>query len=74
LADAALDSPGIFQVQATCDTENIPSQRTLEKSGFTREGGWCCHDLRRIRGGQLDVLDASATSHREGKFTPTIWT
>jgi len=38
LADTALESPGIYRVQATCDTENIPSQRALEKSAFTREG------------------------------------
>jgi ribosomal-protein-alanine N-acetyltransferase len=38
LADSALERPGIYRVQATCDTENIPSQRALEKSGFTREG------------------------------------
>ena len=38
LANAALASPEIFRVQASCDTENIPSQRALEKSGFTREG------------------------------------
>jgi [ribosomal protein S5]-alanine N-acetyltransferase len=34
----ALQSWSVFRVQATCDTENIPSQRALEKSGFTREG------------------------------------
>ena len=38
LADATLESPGTYRVQATCDTENTPSQRALEKSGFTREG------------------------------------
>ncbi len=38
LADSALERPGIYRVQATCDTENIASQRALEKSGFTREG------------------------------------
>lgn len=27
-----------FRVQATCDVENHPSARTLEKAGFTREG------------------------------------
>lgn len=27
-----------FRVQAFCDIENIPSQRTLEKAGFSREG------------------------------------
>jgi RimJ/RimL family protein N-acetyltransferase len=35
---AALSSLDIFRVQATCDTENTASQRTLEKSGFLREG------------------------------------
>lgn len=38
LASAALQVPGLFRIQATCDTENIPSQRALEKSGFDREG------------------------------------
>lgn len=38
LTASALASPAIFRVQATCDTENIPSQRALEKAGFTREG------------------------------------
>ena len=37
LTDAALQTPGLFRVQATCDTENIASQRALEKSGFIRE-------------------------------------
>jgi RimJ/RimL family protein N-acetyltransferase len=35
---ASLALPGIFRVQAVCDTENIPSARVLEKAGFTREG------------------------------------
>jgi [ribosomal protein S5]-alanine N-acetyltransferase len=38
LASTALESPGIFRVQAACDTENIPSKRALEKAGFVREG------------------------------------
>ena len=38
LTGAALQNSGIFRVHATCDTENIPSQRALEKSGFSREG------------------------------------
>ena len=38
LTSAALENSDIFRVQATCDTENIPSQRALEKSGFNREG------------------------------------
>jgi RimJ/RimL family protein N-acetyltransferase len=37
LSDAALGDPGLFRVQASCDTENIASQRSLEKAGFTRE-------------------------------------
>lgn len=38
LSSAALSSPDIFRVQATCDVENIASARVLEKSGFKREG------------------------------------
>ena len=38
LAGSVLHSPGIDRVQATCDTENIGSQRALEKSGFRCEG------------------------------------
>ena len=38
LTAVALADPGIFRVQATCDTENVSSQRALEKSGFAREG------------------------------------
>jgi RimJ/RimL family protein N-acetyltransferase len=38
LTGVALQSPRVFRVQAICDTENIPSQRALEKSGFSREG------------------------------------
>lgn len=38
LTNAALANQSLYRVQATCDTENIPSQRTLEKSGFKREG------------------------------------
>lgn len=38
LADSALEVAGIYRVQATCDTENVASQRALEKSGFEREG------------------------------------
>ena len=38
LTDIALEnSTTIYRVQATCDTENIASQRALEKSGFSRE-------------------------------------
>jgi RimJ/RimL family protein N-acetyltransferase len=35
---AALLNPRIFRAQATCDIENAPSQRALEKAGCTREG------------------------------------
>jgi [ribosomal protein S5]-alanine N-acetyltransferase len=38
LASVALASPAVFRVHAICDTENVPSQRALEKSGFVREG------------------------------------
>ena len=38
LASTALEATGVFRVQAACDTENIPSQRALEKVGFSREG------------------------------------
>lgn len=38
LTSAALQNSSVFRVQATCDAENIPSQRALEKSGFSREG------------------------------------
>jgi ribosomal-protein-alanine N-acetyltransferase len=34
----ALSRPEIFRVQVFCDVENVPSQRTLEKAGFSREG------------------------------------
>ena len=35
---ASLALPGVFRVQAVCDTENAPSAGVLEKSGFLREG------------------------------------
>jgi RimJ/RimL family protein N-acetyltransferase len=38
LSEAALALPECFRVQATCDAENHASARTLEKSGFVREG------------------------------------
>ena len=38
LAASALSIPAFYRVQATCDTENIPSQRVLDKAGFHREG------------------------------------
>ena len=34
----ALSLPDYYRIQATCDTENAASARTLEKSGFAREG------------------------------------
>lgn len=37
-AGMALALPEYFRIQATCDTENQASARTLEKSGFLREG------------------------------------
>jgi len=38
LSDAALALPQCFRIQATCDTENFASARTLEKCGFVLEG------------------------------------
>jgi [ribosomal protein S5]-alanine N-acetyltransferase len=38
LSTWALSQEAFFRVQAFCDVENKPSQRTLEKAGFTREG------------------------------------
>lgn len=38
LTELALSRPGLFRVQASCDIDNRPSARTLEKSGFVREG------------------------------------
>ncbi|MET0807138.1 MAG: GNAT family protein [Pseudoxanthomonas sp.] len=38
LSAVALADPECFRVQATCDTENPASARTLEKCGFLREG------------------------------------
>ena len=37
LASAALAHSETFRVQASCDIENLPSQRALMKAGFTRE-------------------------------------
>ena len=37
LAKVALSGP-FFRVEATCDVENLPSARALEKSGFLKEG------------------------------------
>lgn len=41
----ALDLPGIFRVEATCDVDNRPSARALEKSGFVREGRLARHTV-----------------------------
>jgi len=38
LAGTAHANPGTYRIHAACDTENIPSQRALEKAGFAREG------------------------------------
>lgn len=38
MTEAVLATDQFYRAQATCDTDNIPSQRTLEKSGFVREG------------------------------------
>ena len=38
LVEAALAQPACFRVQATCHVDNAASARTLEKSGFVREG------------------------------------
>lgn len=38
MAAAALAGAGVFRVQASCDVDNRPSQRALEKAGFLREG------------------------------------
>jgi ribosomal-protein-alanine N-acetyltransferase len=38
LTKCMLSESGIFRVQASCDVDNIASQRALEKSGFTCEG------------------------------------
>jgi ribosomal-protein-alanine N-acetyltransferase len=37
-AQEALSDPGVFRIQASCDVDNLPSQRALEKAGFSREG------------------------------------
>ena len=49
LAEWALRQTGIFRVWAVCDVENTASARTLEKSGFEREGllrRWILHPNR----------------------------
>lgn len=41
----ALDLPGIFRVEATCDVDNRLSARALEKSGFLLEGRLARHTV-----------------------------
>ena len=41
----ALRVPGVFRVEATCDVENLPSARALEKSGFVLEGRLARHTV-----------------------------
>lgn len=41
----ALRLPGIFRVEATCDVDNRPSARALEKSGFMLEGRLARHTV-----------------------------
>jgi RimJ/RimL family protein N-acetyltransferase len=48
----ALSLPEYFRIQATCDTENQASARTLEKSGFLREGRLERHTLVPNLGGE----------------------
>lgn len=45
LADIALSQPALFRIEATCDVENRPSARVLEKSGFVREGRLARHTV-----------------------------
>ncbi|MES2944354.1 MAG: GNAT family N-acetyltransferase [Pseudomonadota bacterium] len=41
----ALRLPGVFRVEATCDVDNRPSARALEKSGFLLEGRLARHTV-----------------------------
>ena len=41
----ALRLPEVFRVEATCDVDNRPSARTLEKSGFVLEGRLARHTV-----------------------------
>ena len=43
--DLALGLPGIYRVEATCDVDNRPSARALEKSGFLLEGRLARHTV-----------------------------
>lgn len=42
----ALRLPGVYRVEATCDVDNLPSARALEKSGFLREGRLARHTVQ----------------------------
>ncbi len=44
-SEAALALPPIYRLQATCDMDNFASARTLEKSGFRREGLLASHTI-----------------------------
>lgn len=44
-SEVALSHPDYFRIQATCDTENQASARTLEKSGFVCEGRLARHTV-----------------------------
>lgn len=41
----ALRLPGVFRIEATCDVDNRPSARALEKSGFLLEGRLARHTV-----------------------------
>jgi len=41
----SLRLPGVFRVEATCDVDNRPSARALEKSGFLLEGQLARHTV-----------------------------
>lgn len=45
LTAIALRLPGIFRIEATCDIDNRPSARVLEKSGFVLEGRLARHTV-----------------------------
>lgn len=41
----ALWLPGIFRFEATCDVDNLPSARALEKSRFLLKGRLASHTV-----------------------------
>lgn len=45
VSEAALALPHCFRIQASCDTDNRASARTLEKAGFVLEGKLARHLL-----------------------------